>query len=62
MAIYRADAYLRGTYDGTADCEHVSFHKSIANSTGQHLYLNPSQRMLMSWMETANAANSLNGV
>jgi hypothetical protein len=62
MAIYRTDAYLQGTYDGTADCEHVPFHASIARSTGQHLYLNPSQRMLMSWMETADAANSLNGV
>lgn len=50
MTIYRTDAYLRGTYDGTADCEHVSFHQSIAEATGQHLYLNPSQRMLMSWM------------
>jgi len=50
MAIYRTDAYLRGTYDGTADCEHVPFHQSIADATGQHLYLNPSQRMLMSWM------------
>jgi hypothetical protein len=50
MCIYRADAYLRGTYDGTADCEHVPFHQSIAEATGQHLYLNPSQRMLMSWM------------
>jgi hypothetical protein len=51
MTIYRADAYLRGTYDGVQDCEHVPFHQSIANATGQHLYLNPSQRMLMNWME-----------
>ncbi len=50
MCIYRTDAYLRGTYDGTADCEHVPFHQSIAEATGQYLYLNPSQRMLMSWM------------
>jgi hypothetical protein len=28
----------------------VPFHQSIARATGQHLYLNPSQRMLMSWM------------
>ncbi len=50
MTIYRTDAYLAGTYDGTADCEHVPFHRSIAEATGQHLYLNPSQRMLMSWI------------
>jgi hypothetical protein len=62
MAIYRTDAYLKGTYDGVRDCEHVPFHQSIARATGQHLYLNPSQRMLMSWMETADAANSLNGL
>ena len=51
MAIYRTDAYLQGTYAGERDCEHVPFHQSIAKATGQHLYLNPSQRMLMSWME-----------
>ena len=62
MCINRTDAYLRGTYDGTTDCELVPFHQSIARATGQHLYLNPSQRMLMSWMETAHAANSLDGV
>jgi hypothetical protein len=50
MCIYRTDAYLSGTYDGVRDCEHVPFHQSIARATGQHLYLNPSQRMLMSWM------------
>jgi hypothetical protein len=50
MTIYRTDAYLRGTYDGTTDCEHVPFHRSIRGATGQHLYLNPSQRMLMSWI------------
>lgn len=51
MCIYRTDAYLAGTYDGTSDCEHVAFHASIATATGQHLYLNPSQRMLMTWMQ-----------
>jgi hypothetical protein len=50
MCIYRTDAYLKGTYDGVNDCEHVPFHASIQKATGQHLYLNPSQRMLMSWM------------
>jgi len=57
MCIYRADAYLRGAYDGVRDCEHVPFHQSIANATGQHMYVNPSQRMLMSWLpeETCEA-------
>jgi hypothetical protein len=62
LCIYRIDAYLKGTYDGVHDVEHVPFHQSIAKATGQHLYLNPSQRMIMSWMETADAANSLDGV
>jgi hypothetical protein len=54
MTIYRADAYLRGTYDGSTDCEHVPFHKSIAKATGQHLFLNPSQRCVMHWMEVSD--------
>jgi hypothetical protein len=56
MCIYRTDAYLKGTYDGVSDCEHVSFHRGIAKATGQHLYLNPSQRMLMNWIETCEAS------
>jgi len=56
MCIYRTDPYLKGTYDGVSDCEHVPFHQSIAKATGQHLYLNPSQRMLMSWMESCEAS------
>jgi hypothetical protein len=56
MTIYRTDAYLKGTYDGVHDVEHVPFHQSIAKATGQHLYLNPSQRMLMNWMESCEAA------
>ena len=51
MCIYRTEAYLKGTYDGVHDVEHVPFHQSIAKKTGQHLYLNPSQRMIMNWME-----------
>jgi len=62
LGIYRTEPYLRGTYDGVNDCEHVAFHQSIAKSTGKLLYINPSQRMLMHWMETADAANSLDGV
>lgn len=55
MCIYRTDAYLTGTYDGTKDCEHVPYHASIARKTGQHLFLNPSQRCVMSWLEQPNA-------
>ena len=63
MAIYRTDAYLKGTYDGTSDCEHVAFHKGIAQATGQHLYLCPAMRTLMSWLpEAADAKHSLDGV
>lgn len=50
LAVYRTAAYLQGTYDGTTDCEHVTFHRSIAAATGQRLYLNPSQRSVMHWM------------
>ena len=56
LCVYRTDGYLKGTYDGTADCEHVPFHQSIAKATGQHLYMNPSQRCVMSWMEQPCAA------
>ena len=55
LAIYRTEAYLAGTYDGVNDCEHVPFHDSIAKATGQHLYLNPSQRCIMHWMEPCAA-------
>jgi hypothetical protein len=61
MTIYRTDAFLAGTYDGTADCEHVPFHKSIAKATGQHLFLNPSQRCVMHWMEV-NDGHCIDGV
>ena len=56
MAIYRTAAYLAGTYDGATDCEHVPFHASIAKATYQMLYLNPSQRTVVSWMEPCEAA------
>lgn len=52
LCLYRAAAYLAGTYDGTSDCEHVAFHQSIAKATGQHLFVNPSQRTLMTWLES----------
>lgn len=62
LCIYRADGYLKGTYDGTRDCEHVPFHQSIACATGQRLYINPSQRSLMHWMEPINANHGEHGL
>ena len=53
LTIYRTAAYLSGTYDGR-DCEHVPFHESIRDATGQQLYLNPSQRCLMRWLDGWN--------
>jgi hypothetical protein len=50
MAIYDTHAYLKGAYDGS-DCEHVGFHRTIAKCTGQNLYLDPSMRMIMNWLE-----------
>lgn len=49
LAVYRAAAYLAGTYDGT-DCEHVPFHRSIAQATGQHLYICPGMRTVATWI------------
>jgi len=48
LCIYRTQDYLRGKYSGE-DCEHVPFHKSIAEATGRALYLNPSMRTIMQW-------------
>ena len=53
LTIYRTHAYLSGTYDG-GDCEHVKFHESIEAATGQGLYLNPSQRCVMRWLDGRN--------
>ena len=49
LTIYRTPQYLSGRYDG-ADCEHVTFHRSIAEHYGDGLYLNPSQRSIMHLM------------
>jgi len=51
MAIYRTAAYLAGTYSGE-DCEHVPFHRTMALRTGKNLFLNPSMRTVMSWVES----------
>ena len=61
LCIYRTEAYLAGTYDGTTDCEHVPFHESIAKATGQMLFLNPSQRCVMHWLE-ASDGHCIDGV
>lgn len=60
LCIYRTADYLRGTYAGEADCEHVPFHESIATATARHLYMNPSQRCVMHWMEPADAGQHRN--
>lgn len=50
LAIYETQAYLAGTYEGS-DCEHVGFHATIAEKTGQRLYLDPAMRSVMYWLE-----------
>lgn len=50
LCIYRTQDYLAGTYSGE-DCEHVTFHRTIAGHTGRTLYLNPTQRCVMQWLE-----------
>ena len=61
LTIYRPDAFFAGTYSGE-DCEHVTFHRSIRESTGLGMFLNPSQRMVMNWMETSDAGHRLDRV
>lgn len=50
LCIYRTQDYLAGTYSGE-DCEHVTFHRTIAERTGKTLYINPTQRCVMQWLE-----------
>ena len=45
--IYRPEYYFSGTYDGK-DCEHVTFHYHLYDTTNFKLFLNPSQIMLLS--------------
>jgi hypothetical protein len=45
MCIYKMKAFLSGQYAG-GDCEHVTFHRSIAR-WGWKMFLNPSQRVVM---------------
>jgi hypothetical protein len=51
LAVYRADAYLRGRYSGET-CEHVPYHKSIAEhpDTQGRFGLNPSSRVVSFWV------------
>jgi hypothetical protein len=57
MAIYDVDAYLKGTYSG-ADCEHVTFHQTIAQRTGRQLFLDPAMRTVMHWLEADDGGNN----
>jgi hypothetical protein len=43
LAVYRAQDYYAGEYTG-GDCEHVTFHRSVYQATGRHMYLNPGSR------------------
>ncbi len=61
LAVYRAERYVQGKYDGS-DCEHVTFHRSIAEAAakdeGDYYYgpdytrfgLNPSSRCTSFWV------------
>lgn len=60
LCIYRTDDYLQGVYDGRTDCEHVALDESIRKATGRHLYLNPSQRCVMQWLERTDGGNNGN--
>lgn len=57
MCIYRPDAFFSGRYSG-GDCEHVAFHRTIQESTGLAMYLNPSQRLVMNWIPTDGGQHS----
>lgn len=57
MAVYKTQDYLVGEYDGK-DCEHVTFHESIARKTGRSLYLVPAMRTIMKWEQDWNDGGS----
>jgi hypothetical protein len=56
LCVYRTSDYLHAVYDGTTDCEHIAAHRSIAKKTRKRLYLNPSQRTVMRWLNTCDPA------
>jgi hypothetical protein len=60
MAIYDAYVYLKGVYDGR-DCEHVTFHATAAEKTGQRMYLCPSMRTVMRWDSPNEGTDAGNG-
>lgn len=45
MATYKYSYFFKSNYEGY-DCEHVCFHKNLANISDFQLFLNPSQAML----------------
>jgi hypothetical protein len=51
LALYRADAYLRGVYTGET-CEHCTLHRSIAEhpETRGRFGFNPSSRVVSFWV------------
>jgi hypothetical protein len=61
MALYDTWAYLKGTYSGT-DCEHVTFHQTIAERTGMRMYVDPAMRTVMHWLEAADGGHSLDSL
>ena len=52
LAVYGYDQFVRGTYSGD-DCEHVMFHRSIAEAFPHHRFgINPSSRCVSFWVPT----------
>ena len=50
LAIYKTGPYLECEYSGdNGDVEHANFHR-IMNDKGWHVYLNPAQRTVMTWL------------
>jgi hypothetical protein len=48
LGIYKTAAYLASEYSGE-DCEHVPFHARMKEK-GWSVFLNPSQRCVMTWL------------
>lgn len=61
FCVYRTQDYLAATYTGARDCEHVTAHRSIAERTGRRLYINPSCRTIMRWMDEEPADGGQHG-
>lgn len=57
LCIYRTQDYLAGAYTGE-DCEHVTFHRTITERTGRSLYINPTQRCVMQWIEDTDGGRN----